>query len=109
VAGCGRSIVPVKGRVTFDGKPVTEAAVTFNPLPKKEDDLEPGKPATGYTDADGKYALSTYKNYDGALVGKHRVNIALDDTNPARCKRSKQLDVEVAPGQTEFNFEMDPR
>src|SRR5262245_40614367 len=91
LAGCsGPRMSPVKGQGTCTGKPVAEAAITFSPMPRFEKDLEPGKPATGFTDAEGNYTLSTFKNYDGALVGKHRVTVVLDDTNPARCPHSKE-------------------
>lgn len=94
----------VKGRVTCYGKPVKEAAITFSPAPRSQDDREPGKPATGFTDAEGNY-----RELDGALVGQHRVLVTLDDTNPARCKRSKQLALEVKPGSNTFDIELDPR
>ena len=32
----------------------------------------------------------------------------LDDTNPARCKRYKELTFEVKPGANEFNIEHGP-
>jgi hypothetical protein len=110
LTGCGRqSMAPVKGRVTCNGQPVREAATTFSPIPKTEDDKYPGKPAAGFTDADGMYELSTYKPLDGALVGRHRVTVALDDTNPARCTRQKDLELEVKPSGNELNIELDPR
>src|SRR5262245_49398728 len=86
--GCGQpSMAPVKGGVLCNGKPVKEAHVMFAPVPKSESDKEPGKPGTGYTDNDGNYVLSSYRNYDGAHIGQHHVTVSLDDTNPARCKR----------------------
>jgi hypothetical protein len=108
--GCGgSSLGTVKGRVMFDGKPVKEAAVAFAPVPKSKDDKEPGKPATGFTDADGYYVLSTYKPYDGALVGPHKVTVSIDDTNPAKCARNKLTTFEVKPGANECDISMDPR
>jgi len=71
--------------------------------------LETGKPAAGFTDPDGNFVLSTFKKYDGALVGPHAVQVSLDDTKPARCKKSKALTVEVKPGSNDFTIEMDPR
>src|SRR4051812_6690607 len=86
--GCGQvSMAPVKGKVTCNGKPVANAAIVFSPVPKNDADRESGKPATGYTDAEGNYRLSTFKNFDGALVGKHRVTVSLEDTNPAPTQR----------------------
>jgi hypothetical protein len=105
--GCGGpSMAPVRGQVTCNGKPVKDAAITFSPVPKSEEDKEPGKPATGFTDGEGNYVLSTYKPLDGALVGQHRVTVSLDDANPARCKRSTQILLEVMPGTNELKIEL---
>jgi hypothetical protein len=105
--GCaGPLMAPVKGQVTCNGKPVKEAALIFAPAAKAEGDLEAGKPATGFSDEAGNYFLSTFKNYDGALVGQHTVTITLDDTNPARCARLKKLTLEVKPGNNELNIEL---
>ena len=69
VSGCGGpQMAPVKGRVTFDGQPVKEAQITFSPM-DVEGQKETGKPGTGFTDDEGNFDISTFKNYDGALVG----------------------------------------
>jgi hypothetical protein len=109
LCGCGnQSMAPVKGQVVFNGQPVKNAAVTFSPsgAPGQK---ETGKPGTGFTDEDGRFQLSTFSNYDGALLGTHAVLVTLDDTNPAKCKREKSLSLEVKPGPNEFKIEMDPR
>ena len=102
----GQKMAPVKGRVMFDGKPVKEAAVTFSPS-GTDTQLETGKPGTGFTDENGNFELSTFKNYDGAIVGTHNVHVSIDDTNPAKCKRIKTQTLEVKPGSNEFTIEMD--
>jgi hypothetical protein len=99
-------MAPVKGQVTCHGKAVREAMVTFNPMPRFDGDKEPGKPATGFSDEQGNYTLSTYSAYDGALVGKHRVTVVLDDTNPARCPRTVELVLEVEPGDNKLDIEL---
>lgn len=107
LAGCSEaSMAPVKGRVLCNGKPVNAAFVTFSPKAKSAEDREPGKPGNGFTESDGTFVLSTYKEYDGAQIGAHEVYIRLDDTNPAPCKKSVQISVEVKPGQNEFDLEM---
>ncbi len=100
-------MAPVKGRVMCNGKPVVAATVIFSPTPKSEKDLDPGKPGVGYTDADGTFVLSTYKELDGAQIGEHNVNITLEDTNPARCKRTKRTKVDVKAGENDFSLELD--
>ena len=109
LCGCGGpQMSSVKGRVTFNGKPVKEAAVTFSPV-GPAGQKETGKPATGFTEENGEYALSTFSNYDGALIGSHTVRVVLDDTNPAKCKRMKEMTVEVKAGGNDFTIEMDPK
>jgi len=69
--GCGDSgpqMAPVSGVVTVDGAPVANAAVMFVPEAG-------GRPATGLTDAEGKFSLETMEPGDGALVGKHKVTV----------------------------------
>ncbi|MBN2294998.1 MAG: hypothetical protein JXM70_21395 [Pirellulales bacterium] len=60
-------MAPAKGRVTLDGRPVTDAAVAFTPVGG-------GPMATGNTDAQGLFELQT-TNKPGAVVGEHRVTI----------------------------------
>ena len=109
LCGCSSPLMaPVKGRVMVNGTPVKNAAVTFSPsgAPGQK---ETGKPGTGFTDEDGRFQLSTFSNYDGALVGTHAVLVTLDDTNPAKCKREKSLTLEVKSGSNDFTIEMDPK
>ena len=106
LAGCTPNLAPVKGHVTCNGKPVAEAQITFNPVAKNEGDLEAGKPATGFTDAEGNFVLSTFRANDGALIGQHHVSVFLDNTNPARCTREKQFTWEVKPGSNEVEIEL---
>jgi hypothetical protein len=59
---------PVRGRVTYQGKPVTGASVEF---------LCPGapRPAEGTTDESGNYQLTTFEPNDGAVIGTHVVTV----------------------------------
>lgn len=60
--------MPVSGKVTFKGKPLTHGTVDFEP--------EAGREAHGAIQPDGGYTLTTFKDGDGAVVGKHRVSIS---------------------------------
>jgi len=68
-AGCGAKIIPTKGVVTVDGKPLRYATVLFT-------SQEPGgKHATGSTDAEGVFELTTLRQGDGALPGLYKVTV----------------------------------
>src|SRR5579872_1830207 len=71
VSGCGGDApktVPVKGVVTYQGKPVPKLSVAFIP--------DNGLLATGTTDANGKFVLTTNKPGDGATPGTYKVAIS---------------------------------
>jgi len=67
-AGCGQSeTVKVTGTVTVNGQPADQVEVTF--LPKN------GRPATGVTDAQGRFELSSNKPGDGVVPGEQLVTL----------------------------------
>jgi hypothetical protein len=76
MTGCGTNApkregphtYPVSGTVTQGGTSVTGATVRFEPA-------DGSKGATGRTDDQGEYTLSTFAAGDGALVGDYRVSI----------------------------------
>ncbi len=76
-AGCGGdarpTTVPVHGKVTYQGEPVTQGTVTFQPVKPAEG--YPKRPATGTIGADGTYELSTFEAGDGAIPGEYQVAV----------------------------------
>jgi hypothetical protein len=71
VVGCsdGRPTrVPVSGKVLIDGQPLTEGNIKFVP--------EVGRPSGGTLDSDGQFTLTCYDGSDGAIPGKHRVQVS---------------------------------
>jgi hypothetical protein len=73
VTGCndkGLNLASVEGVVTLDGTPVSDAGLVFMPA-----DPSRGPPASGATDAEGKFTLMT-ANQAGAIIGEHRVAIS---------------------------------
>lgn len=78
--GCGGSNfptpVPVSGKVLHKGKPVEGAKVTF--LSKSEG----ARPASGRTNSDGEFALTTFRTDDGAIPGDYAVTIAKLEAKP---------------------------
>jgi hypothetical protein len=77
LAGCGGGgpkYVPVSGVVTLNGKPYGKAVVSFQPL-STPGNPNPGRGSTSYTDANGRFVLKSDDGRNGAVVGKHRVQI----------------------------------
>ena len=56
------------GVVLVDGKPLADAQVMFHPQGQ-------GNPATGRTEENGRFVLTTYEDRDGAVPGTHVVTI----------------------------------
>ena len=57
------------------GKPLENARVVFVPM-------QGGAPASGISDKDGKYALTTFSAGDGAQAGSYGVRVAKYDGTP---------------------------
>lgn len=69
--GGGTKVYPVKGKVTFDGKPMKGGgSVAFMPTGGQS-----GKAAGGEIADDGTYELMTHKPGDGSMEGEFRVVI----------------------------------
>ncbi len=69
VSGCGgdHGLAPVSGRVTLDGTPLADAAVLFQAEGG-------GVPATGVTDKEGNFAMST-GDLTGAAIGNNSISV----------------------------------
>ena len=82
VAGCGSDglqLVPVEGTVMLDGKPLEGASILFQPDAG-------GRPATGVSDANGKFTLTTMEPGDGAQVGMNKVSVAKEQVVASKRK-----------------------
>jgi hypothetical protein len=68
--GCKRNprVVPVKGKVLYNGQPLPFGSVMFQP--------DKGQPAVGDLASDGSFTLSSYGPNDGAVPGKHSVSVS---------------------------------
>jgi hypothetical protein len=106
-AGCQRGDRPelgqVRGTVTLGGKPLPGVQVVFHPTK--------GHISCATTDRDGHYNLIYLRDDYGAIVGKHRVQIAPlvpEDSRryvaPAWSKTIVQK--EVVAGKNEINFDL---
>ena len=69
--GCGPKVYPVKGKVTFEDKPMPwGGSIAF--VPQGTEKL---REAGGIIDEDGNFFLTTEKPGDGAMAGEYRVVI----------------------------------
>jgi hypothetical protein len=69
--GCGSKYpptAPVSGKITINGKPVTQGRISFHPTTGE-------RPALANIQPDGSYSLTTFERGDGALLGHHKVSI----------------------------------
>lgn len=116
--GCssGRKSVPmapVTGVVTLDGKPVPDAVVTLKP--SKELQAAGARDAYGYTDGEGRFAMTT-DGKKGAPVGKLSLFVGSNDANkplggtPAKANakepKPKTPEVTVAAGSNDLTIEL---
>ncbi|HMC10721.1 MAG TPA: hypothetical protein VKH44_05505 [Pirellulaceae bacterium] len=83
LAGCNSSgvgrIVPVKGKITVDGKPLTIGSLVFKPDAAKGNPSQFGPAAT--IAADGSYSLFT-KEKQGAPLGWYKVGVVAQEADP---------------------------
>src|SRR5262245_689213 len=81
---------PVSGTVTMKGQPLAAATVVFVPA-----DGATQEPATGITDAEGKFKLSTFLADDGAQAGDYRIKVSkFDIKKPTKEEQDKYVSVE---------------
>ena len=102
--GCaptGPDIESVEGTVTLDGEPLPNASVVFVP--------ENGRPAGAMTDDQGHYVLTFSEGRQGAMLGKHKVQISTA-TDPSETPSGEAIPAvpETIPSkynaQTELEF-----
>lgn len=71
LVGCGSDsphVVPVKGKISYQGKPLTSGTVMLVPEGS-------GFGATGQIQPDGSFTLTSFKQNDGAAPGKYKVTV----------------------------------
>lgn len=79
VSGCSSSdLAPVSGTVTYEGEPVGKLSICFSPEPVG-DNFAVGPYSKATTDSDGKFALKTRNDEDGAFIGKHKITLKYTD------------------------------
>jgi hypothetical protein len=124
-SGCGGSsgefqLAPVKGKVIYNGQPVTSGSIHFRPIAVQgaKKGMQ-GKPASGQVQSDGTFVLTTFRQGDGAIVGKHEVSYIpatggaetyqdQPEKSPYLGLVPKEKQVEVKPGTNEITIELVP-
>ena len=86
-AGCGVDanrprVVPVSGKVSQKGKPLTAGEIVF--IPAGGANGSGGHIATGQIGSDGTYRLTTFNTGDGAVLGTHKVTVTLRSADEMR-------------------------
>jgi hypothetical protein len=111
--GCGpgsgttASLIPVKGKVTYKGQPLTTGVIKFEP-----DGY--GREARGKIQSDGTFVLTTFKDGDGVVAGHHAVTVLDTGIKSARNAVAKKygeaassgLTADVDADHTEFAFNL---
>ena len=107
LAGCGKksNVVPVSGRVMFDGQPLVNVAVNFGPL---TGGLDGAYAAYGKTDAQGRYTLKLVDdNRRGATVGKNRVTLNESSEGPVSDGAAVRIQFKLPPTARDGTLQFD--
>lgn len=83
--------VKTSGTVTHNGELVEGATVLFSPAEGQ------GHAATGLTDADGRFQLTTFQAEDGAVPGSYKVCVSKFDMSTANPDLEDDLALEMQP------------
>jgi hypothetical protein len=103
-------LAPVSGRVTVDGNPLNSAIVQF--IPEEGTKNHKLGPSFGFTDKDGNYTLVYAADVLGAVIGKHQVQIKLNDPTgaqlipPEYSTFDSKLTADVKKGAPPYNFDI---
>jgi hypothetical protein len=103
----GPKLIPVKGKVSYKGKPLAKGTVRFS-----ADGY--GRDASGQLQPDGTYEIGTMKPGDGTTAGSHRVFITEVEKSLSKDKAfqkyaspvASKLVVDVSPENNEFNLDL---
>jgi hypothetical protein len=97
-SGCGenRGLVPVKGRVTFNGQPPPKPGrLTFGPT--KTADGYPQRPGQASFDGEGSFEVTSYKRGDGLTPGDYRLGVICVERDPSPVPGGLEAVTYVAP------------
>jgi hypothetical protein len=112
LAGCGPDrpdLVEVSGQVVIDGQLLSIGNIKFVP--------NGGRASWGKIDENGRFSLSCYETNDGALPGRHRVQVsAIEMISASKAKwhapkkyadfRTSGLEVEITEPTDDLTIEL---
>ena len=100
VVGCGPKsgldLVPVRGEVTYNGKPLAEGTVVYLP-----EQASAGRQATGPLQPDGSFSLTTQKRDDGVMKGSYQIVVYAYKPHPGEPKTREEHEAMVQKGGIE--------
>lgn len=107
LVGCGKrvndewtrqrpQVYPATGVVFYQSKPVAGATVMFE---STDAGTKPGGSlvAIGHTNSAGMFRMKTYKEYEGAVAGSHRVSVTKMEYEPAKRPAGVDPNVDIPP------------
>ena len=92
LGGCGGEkpdMIPIKGEVIYDGKPLAQGQVVY--LPRNR---ETGRQASGPIKPDGTFVMTTQKGGDGVKFGEYDIVVFGYGTDPSRDKPASREEQE---------------
>ena len=112
IGGCGGSqsgprvapTLPVHGKVTYQGQPLTGGTIQTEP--------DRGREASGIIGPDGAFTLTTFKENDGAVPGTHRVAISGVYKGRVAIPRkfdsynTSKIEIDVTAGKTDYAIDL---
>jgi hypothetical protein len=103
LAGCGSKsgldTVPIKGEVTYNGKPLADGTVVY--LPEQGSS---GRQAMAPIQSDGSFSLTTQTANDGVMKGKYQIVIFAYEPQSAEPKTREEIEALVNKGGSERGF-----
>jgi hypothetical protein len=88
--------VPVKGKIAYRGKPLSQGQITLEAT-------DGGRDAKGKIEPGGRFTLTTNQDGDGAIIGVYRVVVS--DADPA-VRSTKDAHLRVTEGQAEYVIDL---
>lgn len=101
LAGCSKSelpLVPVQGKVTFNGgPPPAPGTINFMLVSGKGLSGLPNRPGSSTFDANGRFEVSSYKEGDGLLPGTYTAKISCYVDTPSEAIPNSFIDFDLVP------------